>query len=76
LDPIGTVLSMRIHDTGPRAEPHYPEAKTRGHDYGTRGGEALERPFLDGASGGVSTTTPAIEEFFYRVRAWVRSILR
>ena len=69
---------MKIHDTRPRAESHYPDATSSawGHDYGTRGGEALERPFLDGASGGVSPARPAIEEFFYRVRTWVRGLLR
>ena len=61
---------MRIHDTGPGAERHDTEAARWGHDYGTRGGDKLERPFIE------DDKSPAIEGFFYRVRSWIRNIVR
>jgi hypothetical protein len=65
---------MRVHDTGPRAQPHDAEAARWGHDYGTRGGDKLERPFIEDTP--TNSDSPAIETFFYRVRSWVRRAAR
>jgi hypothetical protein len=76
---------MRIHDTRPRAETHYPDATSSswGHDYGTRGGEALERPFIDdepvpdGHGSEIhSRWDDESEGFLHRAGSWIRNILR
>jgi len=65
---------MRVHDTGPRIAQKDTEAARWGHDYGTRGGDKLERPFIEDAP--TKSGSPAIESYFYRVRSWFRSIAR